>query len=134
MNSELSASDKLWTRCNLEGDALNKRVCELLGRERGDTITYPDYCGSWQLGGPVIESNAIFLDPPHNMHVSYVKGGGQWVRFNHWTATVSSRTRTYPNPNFSDPESQKQFSCVGRGSGPTPLLAAMRAFVDSFGP
>ena len=116
----------LYENCMLEGDALNARVANLLG--------YPlaNFCSDWHDGGPLIETNQIFLDPPHEAHVNYGPGSdgvcrGAWIKENRWTATVSAAVRTKPNPN--DPQLPR---VVGRGSGPTALIAAMRAIVDSF--
>jgi hypothetical protein len=82
----------------------------------------------WAHGGPIIERDQIFLDPPSDVHYNGKLFHG-WVSYADWRATVSSRTRTYPNPNFSDPENWP--GCVGRGAGETPLIAAMRAKVSS---
>lgn len=88
------------------------------------------YCRDWAEGGPIIEADQIFLDPPHDIHRH---GGAQpgWSHVMEWTATVSKRTRSYPNPNFLDKPGWP--SCVGHGAGPTALIAAMRAVVASYG-
>jgi hypothetical protein len=89
----------------------------------------------WRIGGPIIERDQIFLDPPHDVHQANIgKDGtisGVWKSFETWHATVSARTRTYPNPNFSPEERANWPGCVGRGEGPTALIAAMRAKVAS---
>jgi hypothetical protein len=134
--SVMSQQD-LWTRCTLEGAALDHRVGQLLGldvqiAENGRCVKRIDYAPQWSgqwapyepsarwvQGGPLIESNQIFLDPPHEVH----SNPGGWSRFNVWTATVSTRVRMNPyHPGGP-----------GRGCGDTPLIAAMRAIVDSFG-
>lgn len=114
-------SDDMWTRCMLDGAELDAAVARLL------CIPVHAFSTDWAHGGPLIESNQIFIDPPRDVHINGGPNSG-WTRFHQWTATVSSRTRTFPNP-FSPvlPE------WVGRGTGPTPLVAAMRAIVASFG-
>lgn len=88
---------------------------------------------NWADGGPIIERDQIFLEPPHDVHRANIRPDGRvsgvWETYESWHATVSARTRTYPNPNFKDPENWP--GCVGRGEGHTPLLAAMRAKVAS---
>lgn len=84
----------------------------------------------WSAGGPIIERDKIFLEPPHTVHaLNYGADGkpkGCWTSYETWHATVSARTRTYPNPIASDLPGR-----VGRGEGATPLIAAMRAKVAS---
>jgi Protein of unknown function (DUF2591) len=92
----------------------------------------------WRHGGPIIFEDQIYLEPPHTVHrANYDEKSGRvkgvWETYESWHATVSSRTRTYPNPNFEQPELFP--GCVGRGEGPHPLIAAMRAKVCShYGP
>lgn len=131
--------DKMWTRCMLEGAELDAAVarcrgvrvvvddgkCYFTARELYHLNGRYSPAGSWHQGGPIIEENEIFLDPPHDSHVTGGPNQG-WHRSNYWSATVSSRVRTYPHPN-------REPGVVGRGIGPTPLIAAMRAFVASFG-
>lgn len=78
----------------------------------------------WALGGPIIECDQIFLQPPSEVHYNGGPSAG-WKRYDHWRATVSARTRTLPPKN----EFQESFNVrgVGRGAGETALLAAMRA-------
>lgn len=83
---------------------------------------------AWAHGGPIIERDQIFLDPPHDVHYNGGPNAG-WKRYDQWSATVSARTRTLP-PN----ETLKALGMpggVGRGAGETPLIAAMRAKVAS---
>lgn len=84
----------------------------------------------WNTGGYIIQKDQIFLEPPHDVHRSTFKDDGTpigvWVTYENWHATVSSRTRTYPNP-----VSSLLPGCVGRGEGTTALIAAMRAKVAS---
>lgn len=131
----------LWIRCMLEGDALDEAVALHLGWH-----TYPDdvegklnwydankkwKCNKsafkpssdWASGGPIIESNQIFLSPPRNLHI-YGGPNHGWHDYP-WQATVSSRVRFYKN--------EAGHECVGRGQADKPLVAAMRAFVASFG-
>lgn len=115
-------SDTLWNRCLLEGDELDAKVAELEGLPTG--AKFAPSC-VWGDGGPIIERDHIFIDPPHEAHVTGGPNGG-WLRYNAWTATVSARTRKRPNPNDASLP-----LTVGRGAGATPLIAAMRAYVDS---
>lgn len=82
----------------------------------------------WSEGGPIIERDQIFLDPPSEVHYNGGPNHG-WRRYDHWRATVSARTRTLPPKN----ETQVALNVrpVGRGAGETPLIAAMRAKVAS---
>jgi len=88
----------------------------------------PAYSTDWAQGGPIIERDQIFLDPPQDVHYNGGLNHG-WKRYDHWRATVSARTRTLPPKN----EVQESLSArgVGRGAGETPLIAAMRAKVAS---
>lgn len=126
----------MWEACALEGAELEAAVARLEGEPvevRDGKAVHPDglwpyeysYTTSWASGGPLIQREQIFLDPPHDAHVIGPARSG-WIRQNLWTATVSARTRTKPNPN--DPALPR---VVGRGSGPTALVACMRAYVDS---
>lgn len=110
----------LFDRCKLQGLALNSKLSQLLG------TAYNNYCEDWSAGGPLIESNQIFLQPPHETHRYFGPGkGGDWLQDLEWTATVSAAVRIYPyTPDHGN---------VGRGRGPTALIASMRAIVDSFG-
>lgn len=109
----------------LEGEKLDIAVRICKGRKFDDPVS-----SDWSFGGPIIEADQIFLDPPHDVHRH---GGTQpgWSHVMEWSATVSARTRTYPNPNFLDKPNWP--GCVGRGAGPTALIAAMRAVVASYG-
>jgi hypothetical protein len=86
------------------------------------------YSSDWTYGGPIFDSDHIFLQPPSEEHSNGGPNHG-WRRYDHWRATVSARTRTLPPKN----EFQEQFNVcgVGRGSGETALIAAMRAKVAS---
>lgn len=88
----------------------------------------PPYSTSWCAGGPIIERDQIFLQPPSEVHYNGGPNHG-WRRYDHWRATVSARTRTLPPAN----ETQEAFKIrpIGRGAGETPLIAAMRAKVAS---
>ncbi|WP_454056048.1 phage protein NinX family protein [Cupriavidus sp. Marseille-Q8015] len=83
---------------------------------------------AWEHGGPIIERDQIFLNPPSEVHYNGGPNNG-WKRYDHWRATVSARTRTLPPQN----ETQQAMGVrpVGRGSGATALIAAMRAKVAS---
>lgn len=86
------------------------------------------YSSDWNYGGPIIETDQIFLNPPSEVHYNGGPNHG-WRRYDHWRATVSARTRTLPPKN----DFQQSFGVrgVGRGAGETALLAAMRAKVAS---
>ncbi|SPA24537.1 conserved hypothetical protein [Cupriavidus taiwanensis] len=116
---------ELWNKCALEGQALDYRVAELLG------IDARPFSADWAAGGPLVESNQIYLQPPTTEHVSGGPNAG-WHKYPFWRATVSAAVRTYPNPNAIP--GLRTGGCVGRGMGSTPLVAAMRAIVNSFGP
>jgi hypothetical protein len=109
----------MWTKVMLEGAELDAAVARVLD------LPPVAYSTDWAAGGLLIEQNEVFLDPPHDMHVHGGPNAG-WNRYTVWTATVSSRVRTYPVTG------QKQ-GHVGRGAGPTALIASMRAIVASFG-
>lgn len=117
-------SSELWTKCMLEGDELNQVTWRLLSEDIGSlyggtTITeLPDL-------EKLITDNQIFLDPPHDEHVTGGPNAGNW-KYNVWTATVSSRCRGYTNKHGIK-------NCVGRGAGETPRIAILRAIVASFG-
>ncbi|WP_027798301.1 phage protein NinX family protein [Paraburkholderia dilworthii] len=81
------------------------------------------YSTEWAYGGPIIERDQIFIQPPSEVHYNGGPNHG-WRRYDHWRATVSARTRTLP-PN------EMGIGGVGRGAGETPLIAAMRAKVAS---
>jgi hypothetical protein len=126
----------MWENCALDGAELNAEVARLEGAPvevRNGKAIHPDgmwpyeyrYITDWSHGGPLIQREQIFVNPPHDAHVSGGDLSG-WIRQNLWTATVSARTRTKPNP--LDPLFPP---IVGRGSGPTALIACMRAYVDS---
>lgn len=88
---------------------------------------------SWATGGPIIERDQIFLEPPHDVHrLNYGPDGkpkGCWQSFETWHATVSARTRTWAAG--PDDPAHMVGGRVGRGEGETPLIAAMRAKVAS---
>jgi hypothetical protein len=122
----------LFGNVTLEGDALNVAVATVLG------LFVQPYSSDWAAGGPLIESNQLFIDAPHETHVNYGydkklgRTKGEWLDERRWTATVSAAVRTKPNPNFPLDGPLGHMTCVGRGAGPTCLIAAMRAIVDSF--
>lgn len=80
----------------------------------------------------IIERDHIFLDPPHDVHKANYKNGkvsGVWESYENWHATVSSRTRTWNKGQ--DDIVLLTGGRVGRGEGPTAVIAALRAFVES---
>lgn len=82
----------------------------------------------WAHGGPLIERDQIFLTPPSDEHSNGGPNHG-WRRYDHWRATVSACTRTLPPKN--EAQVAMNIRGVGRGSGETALIAAMRAKVAS---
>lgn len=86
------------------------------------------YSSEWGHGGPIIESDQIFLTPPSDEHSNGGPNHG-WRRYDHWRATVSARTRTLPPKNAT--QEALNVRGVGRGIGETALIAAMRAKVAS---
>jgi hypothetical protein len=99
----------------------------LIGTGAGDLEPY-DPASDWADGGPIIERDQIFLQPPSTVHYNGGPNHG-WKVYEHWRATVSSRTRTLP-PS-SELAKAAGIGGVGRGAGETPLIAAMRAKVAS---
>lgn len=112
-------NEELWRKCLLSGTELDTAVARLLQMPDGA------YSTDWAIGGPLIDSQQIFLDPPTQVHLH----GQGWVYFPYWKATVSSVVRTYR----IDPDPLNK-GAVGRGMGQDPLIATMRAIVASFGP
>ena len=82
----------------------------------------------WSDGGPIIERDQIFLTPPSHEHSSGGPNAG-WKNYAHWRATVSAATRTLPPAN--ETQAALNVRPVGRGTGETALIAAMRAKVAS---
>lgn len=84
----------------------------------------------WEIGGPLIASNQVYLEPPHDVHRAFLnektgRVSGIWQTYESWHATVSARVRTLPPKHEGFP------GLVGRGEGETPLIAACRAIVTS---
>ncbi|WP_373379889.1 phage protein NinX family protein [Cupriavidus nantongensis] len=94
----------------------------------GSVKECPRYSSDWAAGGPIIERDEIFLNPPGAVHYNGGPNNG-WKVYGHWRATVSASTRTLPPRN----EIQEALNVrpVGRGAGATVLVAAMRAKVAS---
>lgn len=114
--------------CELIGGLLDYWVARSEGMDHATAsfvVPAHAYSTDWEFGGPIIERDQIFLDPPHDTHV-HRQG---WIREPLWTATVSARTRTWS----TDPDDAANMvgGRVGRGAGETPLVAAMRAKVAS---
>jgi len=116
----------LFNDCKLEGRELDAKVSEFEGFDTGQGEG-PYFSTEWSVGGPIIERNHIFLDPPQSVHRCGGPNAG-WENIPLWRAVVSASIRTYPNPHDSNLP-----GCVGRGEGATPLIAAMRAYVNSYG-
>ncbi|MFM0432336.1 DUF2591 family protein [Paraburkholderia aspalathi] len=115
----------------LAGDLLDYWVDRCEGRDHATAsfaVPAHAYSSEWAYGGPIVERDQIFLQPPSEVHYNGGPNAG-WRRYDHWRATVSARTRTLPPKN----EFQESFNVrgVGRGAGETALLAAMRAKVAS---
>lgn len=97
--------------------------------ELGDIERYSPST-DWSQGGPLIESNQVFLEPPHDAHrANYDEKTGKvrgcWQTCESWHATVSARVRTLP------PKIEGLPGRVGRGEGETALIAACRSIVKS---
>ncbi len=107
-----SISINLWTRCMLEGEALEDAVIRLLGK----LPFFED----------LVLTQQIAIQPPHTIH----RNPGGWERIEEWRATVSADVRTFPSPH---PSSIGTWGWVGRGCGPDPVTACHRAVVASFG-
>lgn len=143
---------KKYTVSELEGYRLDMAVaraegltiCESGGSiwakdESGDHMGYitsdsmPAYSPSklWQQGGPIIDRDHIFLQPPCREHHHGGSTPG-WNRYDYWRATVSANTRVWFKPEDREPGAfLSDKGRVGRGCGSTPLVAAMRAYVTS---
>ena len=130
----------MFDNCKLEGAALDSKVAELEGLDHqvidgvccrmlpyssGHFVRYQP-SSNWAHGGPIIERDQIFLSPPSQEHHHGGESPG-WNVYHFWRATVSRRTCRRPNPSGGTIAP----TTVGRGAGPTALVAAMRAFVDS---
>ena len=118
----------------LEGDDLDAVVAKAEGWAFTDPETITTYPSrDWSIGGPIIEREQIFIEPPHDVHALNLDAEGNpkgvWTSFETWHATVSARTRRW-NKGPNDPATLVG-GRVGRGEGPTPLIAAMRAYVES---
>jgi hypothetical protein len=86
---------------------------------------------NWDIGGPIVHRDEIFLQPPSDEHHHGGSTPG-WNRYDYWRATVSARTRVWFKPEDKLPGALLgERGRVGRGAGPTPLIAAMRAKVAS---
>lgn len=101
----------LWTRCMLEGEALEDAVVRLLG--------------SLPFFEDLVTGQQIAIQPPHTVH----RNPGGWARVEEWRATVSADVRTFPSPHPAPFNNR----WVGRGCGPDPVTACYRAVVASFG-
>jgi len=87
----------------LAGELLNQAVANAEATITG-VVCYADYCGAWEYGGPIIEREKIEL-------IYYGEGSYNGLP---WEA----QTERYIGQSVGDAT-----------SGPTPLIAAMRAFV-----
>ena len=85
----------------------------------------------WHFGGAIIQEDQIFLSPPSTEHHHGGTTPG-WNNYTFWRATVSANTRTFTKPGDEDSPLATR-GRVGRGAGPTALIAAMRAVVASYG-
>lgn len=124
----------------LTGDLLDCWVAKCLNPEEkifnnsdGWTLRWhikpKKFSSDWAHGGPLIESNQIFMNPPSDVHYNGGPNNG-WKSFDYWRATVSARVRTLTPKN--EMQEALKVRGVGRGNGETALIAAMRAFVASF--
>lgn len=85
----------------LEGERLNQAVANA-NAEAAGVVSYADYSGMWEYGGPIIEQEEIHLIPPD-----------RGCAFPVWRGHLSTEDDAWG------------------ADGPTPLIAAMRAFVAS---
>lgn len=117
---------------------LHKPGWETLGavgytRANGFSENVPRFSTDWAAGGPIIERDQIFLDPPHEVHQANLRPDGSisgvWRSMETWHATVSARTRTWSKG--PDDAALMAGGRVGRGEGATALVACMRAYVQS---
>lgn len=116
----------MWDKCNLEGDGLAAKASSLL---QDQDFAFDTFGGARQLFARVVETQQIYIDPPHSIERNMGHGKPrEYERISQWRATVSARVRTYPNANLP------HLGNVGRGSGDDPVTAALRAIVNSFGP
>lgn len=89
----------------LSGAELDAAVMKALGPDwRAGQMVYFQPSTNWAHGGPIIEREHIRLEPPEDVPEWDAKG---------WRARILRP------------------SAIGIESGPTPLIAAMRAFVAS---
>jgi hypothetical protein len=127
METRITSTDRgMWQHVTLAGEALDAEVARVLNIPAGA------YSTDWAVGGPLVDTNQVFIDPPHETHVH---GGPQagWHRHDYWSATVSARVRTYRPTTDRFASGLAGRGHVGRGVGATALQAAMRAIVASFG-
>jgi len=103
---------------DLEGELLNQAVANAAPWAEG-VISYADYCGMWEYGGPIIEQNHIAIE----------------FYGTHWGATPKDGNGCeVPDLNQEKHDEMASGWCPVMAVGPTPLIAAMRAFVlERFG-
>jgi len=94
----------------LSGKYLNQAVANAISEDSG----VADYCAMWEYGGPLIERN----------HISIEFYGSYW-------GAVPKDDRGYEVPDISPAKHEGMASgwCPVMATGPTPLVAAMRALV-----
>jgi hypothetical protein len=93
----------------LTGEALNQAVANANAEQSG-VVSYADYCGMWEYGGPIIEKFGIGLFGKKTI--------ADPICFSHWKANIEGKGDFFGTRGFV-------------ATGPTPLIAAMRVFVLS---
>lgn len=115
----------MWNDCKLDGDELAAKASALL-------VNMPYAFGGMASAricfATLVETQQVYLDPPHSIELNMGPGKPrEYQTITEWRATVSARVRTYPNACLP------HIGKVGRGSGPDPVTATLRAIVASFG-
>lgn len=104
----------------LTGEALNQAVA-LANAEDAGVVSYADYAGMWEYGGPIIERERIAL----NFYATK-KDGRYWG-----SSLLDEQGCEVPHPDPAQHALMSDGFCPAWACGPTPLIAAMRAFVSS---
>jgi hypothetical protein len=97
----------------LTGEALNQAVANANAEQSG-VVSYADYCGMWEYGGPIIERERISLQ----------------FYGTHWGA-VPKDAAGCEVPDLDEGKHRQMADgwCPVMATGDSPLVAAMRAFV-----
>lgn len=101
----------------LEGDALDEAVTQAEADATGKPRSWRHYSCMWSAAGPIIERERIWLTA--------------WPDGKSWSADVPGEPGDPHHPSPDDAPFGSPGVVVGTGFGPTPLIAAMRAFVHA---